>query len=204
MTAVDYRDERLLPPPRLPHREVGWWAMVLFCLTEASLFAYLLSSYFYLGVTNTAWPPIGHEKPKLMLPVIMTALLLSSSVALWLAERSRERGHLVRHRVGTAATMLLGVGFLSLQAVEYHDKLQKTSPQASAYDSMFFTITGFHGAHVAMGLLILAWTMTADWRGRLAPTEPLALKNASLYWHFVDGVWLVILTCLYLSPRWYG
>jgi heme/copper-type cytochrome/quinol oxidase subunit 3 len=52
-------------------------------------------------------------------------------------------------------------------------------------------------------LLILGWTLIADARGRLRGDPPVAVKNSSLYWHFVDGVWLVILTCLYLSPRWY-
>jgi cytochrome c oxidase subunit 3/cytochrome c oxidase subunit I+III len=79
-------EQRLLPPGRVAHQEVGYWAMVLFCLTEASLFAYLLTSYFYLGVTNPAWPPAGEELPKLSKPLIMTALLLASSLVLFLAE----------------------------------------------------------------------------------------------------------------------
>jgi heme/copper-type cytochrome/quinol oxidase subunit 3 len=203
MTAVDVRDTRLLPPGRVSHQEVGYWAMVLFCLTEASLFAYLLSSYFYLGVSNRFWPPAGVERPKLEKPLIMTALLLSSSVVLYIAEKAREHGNRARYLVGTAVTMVLGLGFLGLQAAEYHEKLTHMPPQANAYASIFYTITGFHGSHVAFGLLLLAWTLIADARGRLSATSPLAVKNASLYWHFVDGVWLVILTCLYLSPRWY-
>ena len=203
MTAVDVRDTRLLPPGRVPHQEVGYWAMVLFCFTEASLFAYLVSSYFYLGVSNRFWPPAGVERPKLEKPLIMTALLLMSSIVLYVAEKARERGERAKYLVGTAITIVLGLGFLGLQAAEYHEKLKHMPPQSNAYASIFYTITGFHGSHVAFGLLLLAWTLLADARGRLSATSPLAVKSASLYWHFVDGVWLVILTCLYLSPRWY-
>lgn len=201
MTAV--RDDHLLPAARMPHQEVGYWAMVLFIFTEAALFAYLLSSYFFLGVSNRFWPPAGVERPKLEKPLLMTVLLLSSSVVLYLAEKARERGGTVRFRVGSVATILLGLGFLGVQAAEYHEKLRHMPPQAHAYASIFYLITGLHGSHVALGLLMLGWTLGADVRGRLAVMSPLAVKNSSLYWHFVDGVWLVILTCLYFSPRWY-
>lgn len=203
MPPVETRVDRLLPPARTPFREVGMWGMLLFCATEATLFAYLLMSYFYLGVTNPAWPPSGDEDPKLKLPLIMTGVLLSSSVVLYVAEQFRRRGRALLYRAGTALTILLGLTFLGLQAKEYTDKLKHMPPSSHAYPSIFFLITGFHGSHVALGLLMLLWTLVADMRGRLAVSEPLALKNTSLYWHFVDGVWLVILTCLYLSPRWY-
>jgi cytochrome c oxidase subunit 3 len=187
----------------MAHHEVGYWAMVLFCITEAALFAYLLSGYFFLGVSNAFWPPAGVERPKLEKPLIMTALLLSSSVVLWIAERARENGRKRSYMIGTGVTIALGLSFLGLQVLEYREKLQHMPPQAHAYASIFYCITGFHGTHVAFGLLMLGWTLVADARGRLAVAAPLAVKNASLYWHFVDGVWLVILTCLYLSPRWY-
>jgi heme/copper-type cytochrome/quinol oxidase subunit 3 len=203
MTAIEMRDDHLLPAGRMTHQEVGYWGMVLFIFTEATLFAYLLTSYFYLGVTNPFWPPAGVERPKLEKPLIMTALLLASSVVLYIAEKSRESGKKIFYRIGTLITIALGLGFLGLQVMEYREKLKHMPPQAHAYASIFYTITGFHGTHVAFGLLLLVWTLLADARGRLRPQAPLAVKNSSLYWHFVDAVWLVILTCLYLSPRWY-
>jgi heme/copper-type cytochrome/quinol oxidase subunit 3 len=203
VTAVEVHDDRVLPPGRMVHQEVGYWGMVLFVFTEAALFAYLLSSYFYLGVTNASWPPAGVERPKLGKPLVMTALLLTSSIVLYVAEKAREDGKKVFYRVGTLVTILLGFGFLGLQVAEYRDKLKNMPPQAHAYASIFYTITGFHGSHVAFGLLLLMWTLLADVRGRLRPLAPIAVKNSSLYWHFVDAVWIAILTCLYLSPRWY-
>jgi heme/copper-type cytochrome/quinol oxidase subunit 3 len=175
--------------------------MVLLCASEAALFAYFIVSYFYLGAANPAWPPAGTELPKLQLPLIMTALLLSSSVVLIVAERQRERGNRAAYRAGLALTMILGIGFLSMQAMEYREKLQHFKPTSNAYASTFFTITGFHGAHVAFGVLLLLLTLFRDLLGRIDPDRPVAVKVSSLYWHFVDLVWLVILTSLYLSPR---
>ena len=203
MTAIELRSDHLLPEARTPHQEVAWWAMVLFCMNEGALFAYFIASYFYVGLGNRFWPPMGIDRPALRLPLIMTALLLSSSVVLWLAERGRERGARLRYRLLTGLTLLLGLGFLYLQGREYREKLHHFTPQTHAYTSLFFTITGFHGAHVAFGLLLIAWALLRDLRGRVDPAKPLAITVTSLYWHFVDGVWLVILLSLYLSPRFY-
>jgi len=96
---------------------------------------------------------------------------------------------------------LLGVGFLVLQTLEYGEKLRTMSPMSNAYASTFYTITGFHGAHVAFGLLLLLYTLLRDSLGRIEPERPIVVKVSSLYWHFVDVVWLAILTSLYLSPR---
>ena len=200
---IDMRDDHLLPPPSNPKDQVGWWGMVIFLLNEGALFASLISSYFYLGVENRFWPPAGTPKPELRLPLIMTAVLLSSSVTCFFAEQAHKRGGSTRYRALTLATILLGVVFLLIQAREYLDKLKVSGPTEHAYESIFFTITGLHGAHVAFGLLFLAWALLREWRGTAPPRYPLAIKNASIYWHFVDGVWLVILTSLYLSPRWY-
>jgi len=203
MTASGIPVDRLPTEPRRVRADVGWWGMVLFCMTEATLFAYFLGSYFYLGVANPAWPPAGVPDPSLRLPLLMTLLLVSSSVVLVLGERRLARGQRAHYHLGTALTVLLGLGFLALQAAEYREKLAHGGPATSAYDSLFFTITGFHGTHVFVGLLLLTWTLARSLAGNIDPARPVAVKNASLYWHFVDAVWLVIFTCLYLSPRWY-
>lgn len=204
MTSIELRPAHLLPREYNPHSEVGWWGMVLFCMTEGTLFAYFIGSYFYLGSdAGRFWPPAGIEDPTLPLPLSMTALLVSSSVVLWLAEKALERGRRAWYRAGTAAAIALGAGFLALQVMEYREKLKHFTAPQHAYASLFYTITGFHGTHVAFGLLMLLWALLREVTGRLDPERPLAVKTVSLYWHFVDGVWLVILTSLYLSPRFY-
>lgn len=203
MTAARIPADHILPEPWRPTAEVGWWAMVLLVINEAALFVYFIGSYFYLGTVNRFWPPAGMERPKLGIPLGMTAALVSSSLVLYLAERWRKEGSRTAYRVGTIVTILLGVTFLALQTIEYRNKLAKFTPQTNAYASTFFTITGFHGAHVAFGILLLLWVLLRDVRGAIHPERPLAVKATSLYWHFVDGVWITILLSLYLSPRFY-
>jgi heme/copper-type cytochrome/quinol oxidase subunit 3 len=203
VTATRVGDDHLLPPATMPGREVAVWGMALFCATEAALFAYLLSSYFYLGVSNPHWPPAGIEDPKLTLPLFMTAALLSSSVALQWGERGIKQGDQRRLRLGIGIAAVLGLVFLWLQWREYHEKLRQFGPQTHAYTASFFTITGFHGAHVAFGVLLLGYTLIRAARRQFTAHNHAGVTVTSLYWHTVDGVWLAILASLYLSPRLY-
>jgi heme/copper-type cytochrome/quinol oxidase subunit 3 len=193
-TAVAHR----LPVDGVGKQATGWWGMILLITTEAALFAYLLFSYFYLGsMARGAWPPSGPPALRLALP--NTAILLLSSGAMWWAESGARRGEQGRLRLGLAATLLLGLVFLAIQAVEYSD--QRFTPRTNAYGSLFFTITGFHGAHVMVGLLMIAVVTVRAWLGHFSARHHLAVTNVSWYWHFVDVVWLAVFTSLYLSPR---
>lgn len=189
--------------PWRAHAEVSWWGMVLLCMTEGALFAYLFAAYFYLGVSNPAWPPADIGRPSLKLPLVMTVLLVSSSVALYAGVRALEQNRRSRYRAGTGLAVLLGLGFVTLQSIEYRDKLQHAAPATHAYASLFYTITGLHGMHVLFGMLLLLWTLGMEMSGRLTSNQSVIPANTSLYWHFVDGVWLVVLTVLYISPRMY-
>jgi heme/copper-type cytochrome/quinol oxidase subunit 3 len=177
----------------------GWWGMVLLILTEASLFACLLFSYFYVRTSVPAWPPVGIAKPELALPLPMTALLLLSSAAYWWGERGIRRGEVGHLELGLAVSFLLGAGFLALQAVEYSHKA--FSPQTNVYGSLFFTITGLHGSHVLAGLIMNAVVQVRTWLGHFTTRRHAAVENLGLYWHFVDAVWLVVFASLYLSPH---
>jgi heme/copper-type cytochrome/quinol oxidase subunit 3 len=178
-------------------RAPGFWGMMLLIATEASLFAYLLFSYFYLGSLATGpWPPGGPPSLKLVLP--NTAILLISSGTMVWAERGIKRGDITRLRIGLVATLLLGIVFLAIQGVEYSK--QHFTPMTSAYGSLFFTITGFHGAHVAVGLLMIAVIAVRAFLGHFRGDRHEAVTNVSWYWHFVDVVWLCVFISLYLSP----
>ena len=180
-------------------REPGWWGMLLLVATESAMFLALLAAYFFVRVHSPEWPQGGAEAPKLLRPVIMTLLLMASSVPAYLAERSAKRGQQGRLRLSLLATLLLGAAFLGLQAWEYSDSLERMSPHDSAYASLFYTITSVHGAHVALGLLLLLWTLVAALAGRFSPERNLAVQNVALYWHFVHAVWLAVFASLYLS-----
>lgn len=203
MSARPIPDDRLLP--RLPPStaQVGYWGMALFVATEATMFASLLTSYLFLGTANAGWPPAGVERPKLVLAPIMTVILLASSATLLWAEHGIKNGARGRLRLGLGLTILLGVIFLVVQGVEYHDKLETLKPWANSYAASFYTITSFHALHVMTGLLLLGYTEIRAFLSHFDAEHHLAVKNVSLYWHFVDVVWLFVFATLYLSPRLY-
>ncbi|HTI63446.1 MAG TPA: heme-copper oxidase subunit III [Gemmatimonadaceae bacterium] len=203
MTATAMPDDRTLPPPPSSTADVGYWGMALFVATEATMFAMLVGSYLFLGTANPGWPPPGIERPKLILPPIMTAVLLLSSATMFWAEKGIKRGDRTQLRIGLSVTIVLGLGFLTIQGFEYADKLRKMKPWDHAYAASFYTITSFHALHVISGLLLLGYALLRALLGHFDGEQHLAVKNVGLYWHFVDAVWLVIFTTLYLSPRFY-
>jgi heme/copper-type cytochrome/quinol oxidase subunit 3 len=194
---------KLLPPPPSSSKDIAWWAMALFCATEASFFAYLIMSYFYLGLRSPDWPPPGIEKPELKLPLIMTATLILSSVAVWWGEHGIKRGRRGQLVAGLAIGIALGLTFLGIQYREYHEKLRHFLPQTHSYTSIFYTTTGFHGAHVAFGLLMLGFVFVRALLGHFDGEEHTAVGTTSLYWHFVDCVWIAIVLSIYVSPHFY-
>ncbi len=176
----------------------GWWGMAFLILTEAALFAYLFFSYFYLASQSTgAWPPTG--PPKLLMASINTVVLLSSSGAAWWAERGIRAGRRTRLTIGLVLALTLGVIFMAVQANEWHTRPFVLS--SSPYSSLYFIITGFHGAHVVVGLLILFALVVWNLLGRFDKGHYLEVSIGIVYWHFVDLVWLAVYSTLYLSPR---
>jgi heme/copper-type cytochrome/quinol oxidase subunit 3 len=189
-----------IPAPPIG-RPTGWWGMLVVIATEAALFAILLASYFFVRFTTPGpWPPDGIAEPKLLKPLVMTVLLMASSATVYAAELGIRAGNRRRLHAGIAATFLLGTSFLVLQGFEYDEKLQEFDPQTDAYGSFFYTITGLHGSHVVVGLLLLAWTQFFAWRGAYAAENHVAVQVSALYWHFVHAVWLFVFASLYLAP----
>jgi heme/copper-type cytochrome/quinol oxidase subunit 3 len=186
-----------LPVGARGRNSVGWWGMLCLIATEASLFAYLLFSYYYVAVQRGAsWAPQPHPSLKLSGP--NTIILLLSSVAVWWGEEGIKKGRRGRQLLGLGTAILLGIAFLVVQWFEWKSKTFSLS--SGSYGSLFFTITGFHMAHVVAGLLILiavfVWSaMDLFNRRRHAP-----VSISSIYWHFVDVVWLTVFFTFYLSP----
>jgi heme/copper-type cytochrome/quinol oxidase subunit 3 len=195
MTAVA---RELQPGSQAPALSPGAWGMLLLIATEGSLFGYLLFSYFYLGALSRGpWPPDGPPDLHLVVPNTLV-LLLSSGTMAW-AESGIRRGSGARLKAGLLLTLLLGAGFLAVQGIEYHAK--HFGPTANAYASAFYIVTGFHGAHVAVGLLMIAVVAVRSFLGHFTAARHEAITNVSWYWHFVDVVWLAVFTSLYLGPH---
>ena len=179
-------------------RNPGWWVMVFVIATEAMLFVYLLFSYYYLAsMSRTTFATGG--PPALTLVVPNTIILLASSGTMYWGERGIREGDQRRLRIGMLVTLILGAVFLTIQGIEYSRKSFDLA--TNAYGSLFFTITGFHGAHVFVGLLMNAVVQLWARRDFFSRDRHLAVTNVAMYWHFVDIVWLAVFFSLYITPR---
>jgi heme/copper-type cytochrome/quinol oxidase subunit 3 len=195
-------DPRAVAAEQPSGRRTAWWGLALFVVTEAAFFASFLAAYFYVNFkTGGDWPPEGIEVPKLARPSVMTGLLVSSSLTTFLADRAIEKGRRLKTWVYLACTVLLAVGFLGLQYTEYAEKLKEFTPSTNAYGSFFYTITGFHGLHVVIGVLMLSVLVVATLRGQITGSHHIRVRIVGIYWHFVDVVWLAVFSSLYLSPH---
>ncbi len=186
-----------LPVGPVGRRGNGYWGVGTLIATEAALFSYLLFAYFYTGATAQAgWVLESHPPLKLALP--NTLLLLLSSVAAWIGETGVLRGDRPRALMGFAAAFFMGLAFALVQVFEWHAK--PFALGTSSYASLYFVTTGFHIAHVLVGLVVLAalfgWTLL-DY---FSPRRRLTVSAGVLYWHFVDGVWLFVFTTYYVTP----
>jgi heme/copper-type cytochrome/quinol oxidase subunit 3 len=184
-------------------RSFGWWGMAWLIATEAMLFGVIIASYFYLRFTSgSVWPPDGIAKPTLELPLIMTAILWSSSIPVHFADTAIRAGRHMQFRLLLGLGFLLGAIFLGVQVlVEYPEKLHEFTPQTNAYGSLFYALTGLHGTHVAVGLAFSLWVQVRAWRGAFDEHRHVTVQNFTLYWHFVDAVWALVLFTIYLTPN---
>jgi heme/copper-type cytochrome/quinol oxidase subunit 3 len=190
------RAERL-PTDLAGFRSTGWWGMILLIANEAILFASLIASYFYLRFNNPVWPFDGIKRPELLLPAIATVVLLSSSVFMHLGESGIKSDNRGRLQLMLAIAFILGAIFLGIQVYEY--ARSEFAPQANVYGSLFFAITGIHGLHVLGGLLLNGVIQVRTALGHFNARRYLGVENVTMYWHFVDVVWIVVFTSLYLS-----
>jgi cytochrome c oxidase subunit III len=191
----------------LDSRKLAIWT---FIGSECMFFATLISNYLVHKGRSLVGPfphepwtsPAGeHFKPILEIPLVTlgTALLLFSSLFVVLALSGAQRGSRKALVGWLAATIACGVFFVGMQAYEFtHFVREGLTPQTNLFGASFYTLTGFHGAHVTLGVIWLATLWILAWRGKIPPHKSLNLEMAALYWHFVDVVWIVIFPVVYL------
>lgn len=188
-----------LPVGAIDTRASGWWAMIFVVFTEASLFAYLLFSYFYLAVQPHmpgTFPQGG--TPSLALALPDTAILLLSSVAVGWAQFNIERDDNRRLCWGLGIGAMLGMIFVVIQYFEWLGK--PFALASSTYSSLYFTITGFHMAHVVVGVIMLWALFFWSLRGYFNRVRYAHIHIGALYWHFVDAVWIAVFFTFYITP----
>jgi cytochrome c oxidase subunit 3 len=186
------------PPPahQSSRVEAPMLGMLLFIISEVMIFGAFFTAYFFVRVVGGAdWPAEGNELPKLIAGV-NTAILVSSSFTLHWAETSIKKGNRFGLQAGMLTTFLLGATFLFIQVNEYVHL--GFAPQDHAQGSIFYGLTGLHGAHVFIGLTLLAFVTIRAFRGHFSAESHRGVEVPGIYWHFVDVMWLVVYTSVYL------
>jgi len=181
----------------IDHRKMAIWA---FLGSECMLFGTLIATYLaYKGRSVTG--PRPHEILNLPLTTLSTFDLLMSSLLMVLALAAVQRGDRGQARLWLLGTAVFGLIFLGFQAYEFtHFVHEGLTLQQNLFGSTFFVLTGFHGGHVALGVLWLLTLWVLDVRGKLSTLDAVKVEIAGLYWHFVDVVWIAIFTLVYLVP----
>lgn len=182
-------------------RPVAWWGVILLSITESMLFGLLLFSYFYLWAVNDVWPPEGVADPELVRSGIRSLLLFASSATIWYGERAVRAGDRGRAWLGFASTFVIAVVFLAGHVRETLHLLSEHAPGDHAYHSIVYTLTNFHAAHLTAGVLMIGYLMVRLGRGAYGPDDDTHVGVVSIYWHFVDGVWALVYSSLYLAPN---
>lgn len=177
------------------NRKLVFW---FFIASESVFFGALLVTYTLYAHRVPVSPTPG-ELFNIPLTTLSTFDLLMSSLTMVLAVNALERGDIGRSRLWLGATIVLGLTFLGFQAYEFsHFYQQGLTLSSSLFGTSFYVLTGFHGAHVAVGVLWLISLFIYSLRGGLTKEKSLDLEIAGLFWHFVDIVWIVVFTVVYL------
>jgi heme/copper-type cytochrome/quinol oxidase subunit 3 len=181
----------------LSNTKLGMWA---FLGSECLLFGALISTYLLYRGRSTEGPT-PQEVFDIPFTSVSSFVLLMSSLTMVLALSAIQRGDHPKLRVWLMATALLGMTFISGQVYEFTRFIQEgLTLSSSLFGTTFFILTGFHGVHVSGGILMLLTLFGMSLDGRLPTERAEAVELVGLYWHFVDVVWIVIFTVVYLIP----
>ncbi|MFY9265046.1 MAG: cytochrome c oxidase subunit 3 [Solirubrobacterales bacterium] len=175
-----------------------FFGMVLFIGSEIMLFGAFFTAYFFIRVVQgEPWMPEGQELP-VAVAGVNSVILLSSSVTMHWALEGIKHNNRKALKLGLLLTIILGATFLGVQISEYFHL--GFLPKDSAQASVFFSLTGIHGAHVLVGLIILSTVARRAFKGHYGPEKEKhwGVEIPGIYWHFVDVMWIFVFSSLYL------
>src|ERR1700730_8375320 len=183
----------------LSNEKMAMWA---FLGSECLLFGALISTYIlYRHRSVPGHGPTPRQVYDIPFTSVSSFVLLMSSLTMVLALASIQRGDHRRLRVWLLATALLGATFISGQVYEFTSFIREgLTIKTNVFGSSFFVLTGFHGVHVTVGIIMLLSLVMMSSRGKIPQSKAEIIEIAGLYWHFVDIVWIVIFTVVYLIP----
>jgi cytochrome c oxidase subunit 3 len=194
------------PAPQYPAIKPGMMGMYIFLASEVMFFGSLFATYFYLYGSHLTWPPQAPTSSSefyvswFPIPLINTVVLLSSGVTCHFALEAMSHDNRRRFFILQIATIVLGVGFELGQLYEFISAFGRgLNLTVNTFASAFFTMTGFHGAHVLGGLILLILILYRASRGQFNSRNHVGVAAVTLYWHFVDVVWIFLFGILYLG-----
>jgi cytochrome c oxidase subunit 3/cytochrome o ubiquinol oxidase subunit 3 len=193
-----------IPPDISPEQTLSapQWGMLAFLLSEVTFFATLIVTYVtFMGQDQSG--PTPREALSLPLVIVSTICLLSSSFTIHLAERATDNGRTGSFHLWWALTIALGIAFLAFTGYEWHDLIFERGLTISRnlFGTTYYTLVGFHALHVTVGLITMLIVFALSLRGRLSDKRQTAERLTSWYWHFVDGVWIVVFLVVYVGGR---
>jgi len=203
MEAVGYP----VPPPVLPEKRLtsGQWGMLSFLCSEVAVFSTLIVAYITFAGRDSQPGGMGGPKPIDVLSLNLvwgtTACLLLSSLTIHLADRALAKGNHTTFIQLFAATIVLGILFLLGTAYEWNDLINRyhLTISRNLFGTTFYTLVGFHALHVTVGVIVMIIVLTLS--RRMADKSHATVQLVSWYWHFVDGVWIVVFSVVYLLPH---
>jgi cytochrome c oxidase subunit III len=196
--SVAHADHHHGPPEanRSSRIEAPTLGILLFIISEVMIFGAFFTAYFFIRIVNhNAWPAHGTTLPEAVAG-INTCVLVSSSLTIHWALTSIKNGNRNGLKAGILSTFLLGLTFLFVQLNEYVHL--GFSPRDSAQGTVFYSLTGLHGAHVFIGLCILLVVCIRSFRGHYSPEDHRGVEIPGIYWHFVDAMWIVVYMTVYV------
>jgi cytochrome c oxidase subunit 3 len=192
----------------IPHQPVGEWklpsrgivGMACLILAESAIFIIFVVAYlYYIGKSLTGPTP----REVLELPIFSTICLLSSSITVHFAVHSLRAGNVNRCAAWLAATILLGGIFIAATAKEWYELIYHygLTIRTNLFGTTFYSLVGLHASHVIVGLIMLSLAFIFAIAGKATQAHSERLEVLSLYWHFVDAVWVVVFTVVYIVGR---
>jgi len=182
----------------LPSRgRVGMYCLII---GESTIFTIFVVAYiFYIG--KSLYGPTPQQV--LEVPIFNTICLLSSSVTIWLAERAIERNNMRGFGLWWAGTIALGLVFLTGTAIEWHKLIYEygLTIRTNLFGTTFYSLVGLHATHVVVGLIMLSLVLLFTLTGHVRQEHSERIQVLALYWHFVDAVWVVVFTVVYIVGR---
>jgi cytochrome c oxidase subunit III len=185
-------------PWTLPSR--GTVAMASLITAESSIFTIFVVAYLYYLGRDVQGPT---PRQVLEVPIFYSVCLLSSSFFIWLAEHAIEHARMAAFRLWWSVTILLGLIFLYGTAREWHKLIvyDHLTIRTNLFGTTYYSLVGLHASHVVVGLILMLFTLGFALVGAVGPRHAYRVKTLALYWHFVDAVWIVVFTVVYVVGR---